>query len=151
MDNSYYDDIISDLKSKGCRLTKLRKAIVFELDNVKKPIAAGELIELLEKRGLKPHKTSVYREIAFMLEQRLLNRLTFGERQDRFELSAHDHHHHAICRGCGSVDDIDCTDGIRQIEEMLGLERFKVSGHLIEFFGLCAACGEKAESPEDRT
>lgn len=140
MSKSYYDSLIVELKNKGFRLTKVRKAIIEELDLSRKPLSAGELIELLDKHGLKPHKTSVYREINFMLEQEIINRVTFGERQDRFELAALEHHHHAICQNCGEIEDIDCGEGIRQIEEMLNKQKFKVSNHLIEFFGLCKNC-----------
>ncbi|MCL5291047.1 MAG: transcriptional repressor [Actinobacteria bacterium] len=144
MKRSFYDGIIRDLKDQGFRLTKVRMAIIEELDRAKKPLSAGELIGLLKKRGLGPHKTSVYREIAFMLEQEIINRLSFGERQDRFELAALEHHHHAICKVCGEIEDIACSEGIRQIEEMLGKQKFKVSGHLIEFFGLCTSCQQSS-------
>lgn len=140
MNKSYYDDIINQLKDQGFRLTKVRKAIIEILDNAQKPLSAGDIIALLGESGLEPHRTSIYRELNFMLDQRIVNRLTFGERQDRFELLAMEHHHHAICQNCGDVEDIACGEGIRQIEEMLNKQQFKVSSHLIEFFGLCKSC-----------
>lgn len=140
MSKSYYNELIEELKNKGFRLTKVRKALIEELDIAKKPLSANELIELLNDRGLQPHKTSVYRELGFMLEQGIIKKLTFGERQDRFELAAMEHHHHAICENCGEIEDINCVAGIREIEERLREQNFEVSDHLIEFFGLCKKC-----------
>lgn len=144
MSKSYYNELIEELKSKGFRLTKVRKALIEELDIARKPLSANELIELLNDRGLQPHKTSVYRELGFMLEQGIIKKLTFGERQDRFELAAMEHHHHAICENCGEIEDINCVAGIREIEERLREQNFEVSNHLIEFFGLCKKCKSSA-------
>ncbi|NCO65351.1 MAG: hypothetical protein COW32_08235 [Candidatus Aquicultor secundus] len=140
MNKSCFDELIEELRGKGFRITTLRKAIIEELDVARKPLSAAEIAELLKRRNLEPHKTSVYRELGFMLEQGIINKLPFGEKQDRFEIAAMDHHHHAVCQSCGEVEDIDCTDDIRRIEEMLGAQDFKVNYHLIEFFGLCKNC-----------
>lgn len=137
---SYYDELINDLKGKGFRLTKVRKAIIEVLDLARKPLSVAELTALLGRRGLMPHKTSIYRELNFMLSEGIVIKITFGEKQDRFELAAMEHHHHAVCEGCGEVEDIDCGDGIRQIEEQLKGQSFRVSTHIIEFFGLCKKC-----------
>ncbi|MHB8840423.1 MAG: Fur family transcriptional regulator [Candidatus Aquicultor sp.] len=137
---SYYNDLIKDLKDRGFRLTKLRKAILEELDLARKPLSAAEIIEQLKKHDLKPHKTSIYREVTFMLEQGIITKITFGERQDRFELAAIEHHHHAMCQSCGEIEDIDCSEGIREIEKMLHAQDFKVNFHLVEFIGLCKNC-----------
>ncbi len=140
MSMGYYDELIRDLKDRGFRLTKLRKAVLKELDFARKPLSAAEIIEQLKKHGLEPHKTSIYREITFMLEQGIITKITFGERQDRFELAAIEHHHHAVCQSCGEIEDIDCSEGIREIEKMLHAQDFKVNFHLVEFIGLCKNC-----------
>lgn len=140
MNKTHYDDLISDLKSGGFRLTKVRKAIIKELDLAQKPLSAAELMARLEEHGLHPHKTSVYREIGFLLDRSIIQKLTFGERQDRFELTAFAHHHHAVCQRCGEIEDVGCGDEIRRIEAELKRKGFNVSTHLVEFFGLCEKC-----------
>ncbi|MCL6106098.1 MAG: transcriptional repressor [Actinobacteria bacterium] len=140
MNQSYYDFLTNLLIRKGFRLTVVRKAIIRELDNAKRPLSTGELRGCLQKSGLSPHKTTVYREIGFLLDQGIVTRLTFGERQDRFELSLFPHHHHAVCEKCGVVEDIDCAEGISKIEDMLSRRKFKVKTHMVEFIGLCDHC-----------
>lgn len=137
---TFYEDLINDLKSGGFRLTKVRKALIKELDLAQKPLSAAELMSRLEGHGLHPHKTSIYREIGFLLDRGIIKKLTFGERQDRFELTAIAHHHHAVCERCGEVEDVGCGDEIRRIEMELKQKGFSVNAHLVEFFGLCGKC-----------
>jgi Fe2+ or Zn2+ uptake regulation protein len=140
----YYEQITKKLKASGFRLTKVRKAVLKELDEAQKPLSAADIMDrLAAKHGLRPHKTSIYREIKFLLEQELIIKITFGEKQDLFELADMEHHHHAACQACGDIEDIDCSEGIRKIEEKLGARGFHVNAHLVEFIGLCLECSRK--------
>lgn len=140
----HHENIIRSLKEGGFRVTPLRSAMVRELDQAGKPLSAAQLMERLERSGLRPHKTSIYREIGFLIKQGVVKRLTFGERQDRFELAAMEHHHHAVCERCGEIEDIDCSSGIRKIEEKLYERQFQVRFHMVEFIGLCRRCQGEA-------
>jgi Fur family ferric uptake transcriptional regulator len=137
---NHYTAIINELKIRGHRITELRKAIIKELVDSLKPVSVTEILESLGKKGLNPHKTSVYREITFLMDNRFINRVTFGDKHDRFELAALGHHHHAVCANCGQVEDVVCCDGIKEIEQMLEGQNFKVHHHLVEFIGLCKNC-----------
>ena len=54
---------------------------------------------------------------------------------------AGDHHHHAICRVCGKVEDVDCS-ALEAIGEALKAHHnFQLEDHSVEFFGRCNACG----------
>jgi Fur family ferric uptake transcriptional regulator len=143
---NYYDDLIKNLKDTGFRLTKLRKGILKELDSARKPLSAADIMDRLQEQGLIPHKTSVYREISFLLKQEIIIKITFGEKQDLFELADMKHHHHAACQRCGEIEDIDCSAGIREIEKKLDSRGFKVNFHLVEFIGLCRKCDEHGAS-----
>jgi len=140
MKKDLYQLIINELSDKNFRLTKLRKAIVRELNDSQKPQTAGEIIENLAIYGFQSHKTTIYRELTFLLNQNLVKKLNFGENQSRYELQALEHHHHAVCESCGQIKDIDCVEGTREIEKKLANLNFKVKNHLIEFFGLCDKC-----------
>lgn len=50
------------------------------------------------------------------------------------------HHHHAICRRCGRVEDVDCTAVDRFAESLRTANGFELDGHAMEFFGRCRAC-----------
>lgn len=142
----YSKNIIQQLKDGGHRLTAVRRNIIEALDASRKPVSVGELTDMLKLKGLSPHKTSIYRELNFMIKEDLVIKITFGEKQSRFELAAMEHHHHAVCEQCGAIEDIDCSGGIRDIEKKLGVQNFKVSSHLVEFIGLCEKCHPLLES-----
>jgi Fur family transcriptional regulator, ferric uptake regulator len=50
------------------------------------------------------------------------------------------HHHHLVCSGCGKVVDFTgCT--LSDMEQKLSQDTmFDISGHLLEFYGLCPEC-----------
>jgi Fur family ferric uptake transcriptional regulator len=50
------------------------------------------------------------------------------------------HHHHAICRTCGRVEDVDCAAMEQFAESLRAHNGFELDGHAIEFFGKCGAC-----------
>ncbi len=51
-----------------------------------------------------------------------------------------EHHHHVVCSGCTKVVDFgDC--GLSDLEQRLHDDTgFDISGHLLEFYGLCREC-----------
>jgi len=79
----------------------------------------------------------------------LINRLTFGDGQSRYEFKSEKkkkHHHHLLCTNCGRI--IDYSDFIdeeleltKKTEETLAKKHnFKVLDYNIEFYGLCEKC-----------
>jgi Fur family transcriptional regulator, ferric uptake regulator len=51
-----------------------------------------------------------------------------------------EHHHHAICRSCGLVEDVDCKAIDEFANSLLNIHGFDLDGHTMEFFGTCRAC-----------
>ena len=132
--------IVDRLRDKKFRITRLRKALIEELEISKKPLSAGEIIEHLQNRKVLVHKTSVYRQLIFLMEQEVVRKITFGEKEDRFELTVM-HHHHAVCQDCGDVEDLlRLEKKIKQMEQTISQKQFKVEHHLVEFLGLCKNC-----------
>ena len=80
----------------------------------------------------------------------LVFKFDFGDGRARYELSEGPkgtrHHHHLVCTKCGRV--IDYTDFIDDEIELLGRTEkglskkfnFKITNHLIQFYGLCDRC-----------
>ncbi|MCA9849835.1 MAG: transcriptional repressor, partial [Dehalococcoidia bacterium] len=55
-------------------------------------------------------------------------------------LAPEEHHHHALCVECGSVEDFSSPaleSVLREVEEATG---FSVEAHRLELYGRCAAC-----------
>ena len=125
---------------QGHRVTKTRKEIL-ELFYFGEPLSAADLIKKLALKKLFPNKTTVYRELDFLLEQGIIQAVDFGDGVKRFESSLIPHHHHLICTNCRSVSDIIIKNNLCQEEKRIArLTNFQAVSHSLEFFGLCRNC-----------
>ena len=54
------------------------------------------------------NKTTICRELDFLMGKGLIKEIEFGEGKKRYEIdSGSDHHHHLICLNCKKVEDVD--------------------------------------------
>lgn len=58
----------------------------------------------------------------------------------RYELRVGDNHHHLVCRGCGRIEDVDCTVGRAPCLDPAQDKGFRVDEAEIVWWGLCARC-----------
>lgn len=134
-------DILQRLKSKGHRITKARSEIIQVLLADKNPLSVVELATKLQQKGIKANKTTLYRELEFLLFEKIVKEIQFGENKKRYELTDSSHHHHLVCINCKMVEDIDLVNDLSKQEETIKKNRnFKVMNHSLEFFGLCKNC-----------
>lgn len=136
--------IINDLKDKKVRITKARKALLTIFESSTKPESVLNILSRLSKKGVKVNKTTVYRELSFLLKQGLIKEVYTDPTKIQYESSYLDHHHHLICTGCGMVDDVEMENELKYTEDkILKTKRFKVIDHSLEFYGFCANCQKK--------
>lgn len=108
---------------------------VFDLvSSTKVPVDANFLIE-----KLKVNKTTVYRQIDKLLQENKIIEVELGDGKKRFELKDLIHHHHLVCKKCGSLEDIELDEKII-MRNITKRTNFKVESHSLEFFGTCVNC-----------
>ena len=135
------DEIISKLKAGGYRITPVREQIVEIFINSSTPISAGDLIESFKILKIPVNKTTIYRELDFLLGENLIQEIEFGEGKKRYELKTAHHHHHVICTNCRKVEDVDLEIDLHDEEKKIEKHTsFKIQNHSLEFFGLCKNC-----------
>lgn len=142
-------------KFKGCgyRLTIPRKVILDVLSKTTEHLSAEEIYMKVHKIYPAIGLTTVYRTLELLVRTGLIYKFDFGDGRARYELSESPkgigHHHHLVCTGCGRI--IDYADFIEDEIELLkrtekGLSEkynFKITNHLIQFYGLCENCKNK--------
>ncbi|NWF75626.1 MAG: transcriptional repressor [Nitrospirae bacterium] len=142
-------------KFRGCgyRLTMPRQIILDVLSKTTDHLSAEEIYMTVHKVYPAIGLTTVYRTLELLVQMGLVFKFDFGDGRARYELSegpkSIGHHHHLICTGCRRI--IDYTDFIDEEIELLkrtekGLSKkynFKISNHLIQFYGLCEKCKGK--------
>ncbi len=137
----------------GYRLTIGRELILDILSKSDKHLSAEDIYVKVHSRNPAIGLTTVYRTLDVLSNIGLVYKYDFGDGRARYELSegpkGAKHHHHLICTKCNRV--IDYTDFIDEEVELLnqtekGLSKkydFKITNHLIQFYGLCNACASK--------
>ncbi|PKL31864.1 transcriptional repressor [Candidatus Saccharibacteria bacterium HGW-Saccharibacteria-1] len=121
-------------------LTAIQKATYLFFNNLTQPADYCQIMEHLDKIGLKVNKTTVYRNLNTLLVENKITELDFGEGKKRYELRQN-HHHHLVCNQCKKIECFEIIQDLHQQEaEIAKNTEFKITSHVLEFFGTCKVC-----------
>jgi Fur family transcriptional regulator, ferric uptake regulator len=122
-------------------MTRPREQIASVLRASKRFVSAAEIHHALAATKKKVSLSTVYRTLEhFVAKGGVTARVDDAGESTYMLCEPVHHHHHAICRRCGRVDDVDCT-AIEQFSEALrSLHGFQLDDHTMEFFGRCRTC-----------
>ena len=131
------------LRERGLRVTKQRVAVMSTLALHPHSGADRVLAEVRATVG-QVSVQAVYDVLNTLTERGLVRRIQPAGSTARYELRTGDNHHHLVCRGCGSVVDVDCATRTAPCLDATGLDRaapgFVVDEAEVTFWGLCEAC-----------
>ena len=137
-------------RGRGYRITVAREAILDVLSHTEEHLSAEEVYLAVHRIQPNVGLTTVYRTLELLVHIGLVFKFDFGDGRARYELSEGPkgarHHHHLVCTECGRV--IDYTDFIDDEVELLGRTerglsekfKFKITNHVIQFYGQCDKC-----------
>lgn len=135
------------LRSQGHRLTRARHAMIHLFATHQYPLTADDVLRTLAKRRERIHKTTVYRELEFLVLAGIIYRVTIGDRGESYELVDRRHHHHAVCTTCHKVTDIATTAVEKALQSVVRrlatAKKFRIDEHVVEFKGQCKQCQNK--------
>ena len=128
------------LQERGHRLTAARQLILAVLVQCGGHISADGLAEMVREQAPSVGRMTVYRTLDLLSETGLIRPVYQGTGAAHYVLLENGHHHHLICTNCAQVQEVaDC--GLEALESLLSQRfDFQIQGHLVEFYGLCAAC-----------
>ena len=63
----------------------------------------------------------------------------------RYESRVADNHHHAVCRSCGAIADVDCAAGSAPCLTAADDHGYRLDEAEVIYWGLCAACSTAVE------
>jgi Fur family ferric uptake transcriptional regulator len=129
------------LRIRRYKLTEPRKEIIRILNESNKPLSVQEIHQQFS--DTKADLASVYRTVNLLCELGVITKLDFYEKLYRYELSDvfAPHHHHLICKKCGSIENVFDQCLPQELEEKIRQNSgFKVESHVLEFYGVCRAC-----------
>jgi Fur family transcriptional regulator, stress-responsive regulator len=146
------------LRRKGLRNTGQRRSVMGALKvaphatapdletalGIVKGASSGGSSSGLSRQGL-------YNVLDDLTRAELVRRIEPAGSPARYELRVGDNHHHAVCRRCGHVEDIDCTVGAAPCLDPVEDRGFLIDEAEITWWGLCAECrGDRGASPVGR-
>ena len=130
------------LKKAELKTTKKRQMLLFLLQKHARPMTAEELHEIANNI-LPMNVSTVYRTLNTLTEKDILIRSVRQDGKAYYSLPKKDHYHRLVCDLCGKVIPID-TCPLSELEENLQTKTgFRITGHSLEFTGLCPECSEK--------
>jgi Fur family ferric uptake transcriptional regulator len=129
------------LRDAGYKLTNARLTVLAVLEEADGHITSTELLERVNQLDPSIGRASVFRTLDLFTQLSLI-RPTYFESSvtPTYVLMPGGHHHHIICSNCNRVIEFeDC--GLETLCQELE-KRFHVhlTGHLLEFYGLCDDC-----------
>ena len=121
------------------RITHQREIILDELKSLKTHPTADELCELVRLRLPRVSLATVYRNLEWLCQRGIVQKIEVGGRQKRFDGTV-DLHYHIRCISCGRVDDVDMLPVATLEHDLSKKSGYSIKGHRLEFWGTCPAC-----------
>lgn len=143
------DELVKSLIRKmGLKITEQRKVIMSCLLESQKNyserhITAQGLFERCYKKDHSIGFATVYRLLRDLSEHGLATEVRMGGHSSRYELTNKSHHDHLTCTGCGLIKEFE-NEKIEKLQQQVAEQfGFKLTGHILELYGLCQNCQKK--------
>jgi Fur family transcriptional regulator, stress-responsive regulator len=83
---------------------------------------------------------AVYDSLHTLTAAGLVRRIQPSGSVARYESRVGDNHHHAVCRSCGAITDVDCAVGHTPCLTASGDSGFTIDEAEVVYWGLCPSC-----------
>lgn len=145
------DDWSASLRSVGRRVTKQRLAVLAAVERSPHS-TADDVVTAVRAELADITVQSVYVVLSDLTTSGLLRRIEPPHSPARYETRVNDNHHHAVCTGCGRIEDVDCAVGHAPCltpHWSPGSSQMTIQIADVVYQGLCTDCREKnLELPE---
>jgi Fur family ferric uptake transcriptional regulator len=129
--------------SQNIRMTRQRKVILAALREMATHPSAEDIYEAVRQQLPRISLGTVYRNLEVLSELGKIQKLELGGTLKRFDWNTQKHYH-IRCINCDRVDDAP-MGFMENVETALDdTTGYQITGHRLEFLGLCPECLEKA-------
>jgi Fur family ferric uptake transcriptional regulator len=129
------------LRERGLRLTPQRQLILEAVHDLGH--ATPEQVHTaVRERVAGVNITTVYRTLELLEELRLVNHTHLSHGSPTYHTAGEDQHVHLVCRGCGSVSEVDPSVMLPVTDRLLAERGFRVDVGHVSLFGVCEDCKE---------
>ena len=129
------------LREAGHKLTNARLTVLNVLENHDGHLTSAEVLEQVDKIDSSIGRASVFRTLDLLTSLSII-RPTYmnSSMTPTYVLMPDGHHHHIVCTNCNRIIEFEncgLSAIAAELEERLHV---KLTGHLLEFYGLCDKC-----------
>ncbi|MFT4199492.1 Fur family transcriptional regulator [Gordonia sp. (in: high G+C Gram-positive bacteria)] len=124
----------------GQRNTRQRVAIAEVLSSSDDFRSAQQIHDELVAQGESIGLTTVYRNLQALAESGIVDSLWDGSGETRYRHCSSSHHHHLVCRACGTTVEIHADEVESWASKVAKAHDFADISHTVEIFGTCADC-----------
>jgi Fur family peroxide stress response transcriptional regulator len=133
------------VQRKKFKRSRQRERILETLRGTKSHPTAGWIYDVLKKEYPELSLGTVYRNLNILNELGLVRILRSGSTFDRFDADTSPHYHF-VCEDCGKVEDVELSVDLDLNARVSALMGRTVTGHRLDFYGICPDCRENQES-----
>ncbi len=127
-------------REKKLSLSHPRLLIYQELSSASSLLSPLEIYQNLVKKKKKIGLTSIYRSLELFGSLGIVFKIANGP-SVRYKLcELENHHHHIVCKTCGSVVELDFCDISNWSKKVTESTGYQVVDHQLNFFGFCKDC-----------
>jgi Fur family ferric uptake transcriptional regulator len=138
------------LRRHGVQVTAQRLAVLQAARDMPHR-SADEIYTIVRTEIGAISRQAVYDALATLTDRGLLRRTEPAGSPARYEDRVGDNHHHAICRSCGGMVDVDCAIGDVPCLTPSDAAGYAIDEAEVVYWGLCPECAAAASDSEQRT
>lgn len=127
------------LQGSALRVTKPRAAVLSAVHDSPHADALSLTAAARAELGAVSHQ-AVYNVLAALTEAGLVRRIQPPGSVARYEARTGDNHHHAVCRSCGAIADVDCAVGEAPCLAASDDAGYAIDEAEVVYWGRCAPC-----------
>ncbi len=132
-------ELEDELRRAALRVTRPRMAVLATVHE--HPHTDTDTILRRVREGLpEVSHQAVYDVLRALTTAGLLRRIEPAGSVARYEARIADNHHHAVCRSCGVIADVDCAVGVTPCLTASNDQGFVIDEAEVVYWGLCASC-----------
>ena len=131
-------DLEQVLRGAGLRVTGPRMAVLAAVHD--RPHADTDTIIRATRAELATSHQAVYNVLHALTAAGLVRRIEPAGSVARYEARVGDNHHHAVCRSCGAITDVDCAVGEAPCLTPSDDTGYTLDEAEVVYWGQCAPC-----------
>ena len=142
------NEMITQLKKRGCRMTPQRLAVVKILANSEEHLSAEKIHERVKPDFPFTSLATIYKTVTLLKKMGEVMELGFVDDSNRYDGTRPYPHPHLVCLKCKKITDPDIPVLSELPQELARKTGYRIMNHRLDFFGICPSCQKKKQSKD---